>query len=187
MRFWLGWLILPAIAPEMTVERVLESVMQTYQQMVEMAKVGMIDSRPDATTYELLMHTLNRRLSSSKTAVEIMQAMMQSNGVGWTPQTMKAAFQLCRGRNDLKSARVVLKDVVADKSRSFKIPSGVLLAYVDMLKSEDAQNEALDLLKLSMEVSTDTVCAARYALFGFGFSDDRIYSSGTNRRSKSRS
>jgi hypothetical protein len=149
-----------AIAPELTVERTLESVMQTYQQMVEMAKVGMTDSGPDATTYELLMHTLNRRLSSSNTAVEIMQAMMQSNGVGWTPQTMKAAFQLCQGRNDLKSARIVLKDVVADKSRSFKIPSGVLLAYLDMLKSEDAQTEALDLLKLSMEVSTSTVCAA---------------------------
>jgi hypothetical protein len=158
-----------AIAPELTVERTLENVMQTYQQMVEMAKVGMTDSGPDATTYELLMLTLNRRLSSSNTAVEIMQQMMSSRGVGWTPQTMKAAFQLCQGRKDLKSARVVLKDVVADKSRSFKIPSGVLLAYSDMLKSEDAQNEALELLELSMEVSTGTVCAARYAFFGFGF------------------
>lgn len=159
-----------AIAPELTVEIILESVMQTYQQMVEMAKVGMIDSGPDAMTYELLMHTLNRRLSSSNTAVDIMQEMKQSKVVGWTPHTMKAAFQVCQGRNDLKSARIVLKDVVADKSRSFKIPSGVLLAYLDMLKSEDAQTEALELLKLSMEVST--VCAARYALFGFGFSDD---------------
>jgi hypothetical protein len=171
-----------AIAPELTVERTLESVMQTYQQMVEMAKVGMTDSGPDATTYEMLMHTLNRRLSSSNTAMEIMQEMMRSQGVEWTPQTMKAAFQLCQGRNDLKSARVVLKDVVGDKSRSFKIPSGVLLTYLDMLKSENAQSEALELLELSIEVSTGTVCAARYALFKFGFSDDKTYYfSGTNR------
>jgi hypothetical protein len=175
-----------AIAPELTVEITLESVMQTYQLMVEMAKVGMADSGPDATTYELLMHTLHRRLSSSKTAVEIMREMMQSESVRWTPQTMKAAFQLCQGRNDLKTARMVLKDVIAEKSRSFKIPSEVLLVYLDMLKSEDAQKEALELLQLSMEVST--ACAGRCFSFGFVFADDCKYSySGTIQRSKSRS
>ncbi len=49
-----------AITPESAIERSLESTMQTYPQTVEMAtKAGMADSGPDATTYELLIHTLN--------------------------------------------------------------------------------------------------------------------------------
>jgi hypothetical protein len=157
-----------AIAPELDVEQTLEGIMQTYRQMVEMAKVGMLESGPDATTYELLIHTLNRRLSATKTAVDIIHEMMRSRAVGWTPRTLKAAFQLCQRRNDLHSARLVLKDVVEEKSRSFKIPSGVLLVYLDMLKAEDAQDEALELLKLAMEVSTVQRGGLGIVTFSFG-------------------
>jgi hypothetical protein len=55
---------------------------------------------------------------------------------------MKAAIQLCQRRNNPKSAHIVLKDEVAEKSPSFKIPSGVLLVYFGMLKSEEQIHKA---------------------------------------------
>lgn len=141
-----------AVASELDPDEISVLLMNVYWQMTKLASDGNQDAAPNSDTYEILLLTLSHRLGSIKTAADLVKSMIE-NRAAWTPETLVAAMHVLERRTLLDTAMEMLYNVVDDSDRIFKVPNRAFHSLLNMTKSVDAQDTALEVIQVCIKVS----------------------------------
>jgi hypothetical protein len=157
-----------AISPEIPPEQTLNLMMQTHGQMIELSNLIetsdmiMDDFRPDATTYEILLLVLSRRLQALSTAMSIVSdELLQSKSnksFTWTPTLLEIVIQNCKSRRYTDIAKRLLSGLHSDEEHtritmSENISKQAQISFIDVMKSENFMEEGVQVLQLVLKVS----------------------------------
>lgn len=172
-----------ALSPDLSPDQMLNRMMLTYDQMISLSNIAVTGNRlekddlpqndcycrPDASTYEILLLALNRRLRSSSTAIHMISTellgsttkkkKMISSSLIWTPSLLESVLQICESRRYCELTKRVLNSLLPDAKDCARIilPDGVskqaYLSLIRVMQSENEMMEGLRVLELSLKVS----------------------------------
>ena len=142
---------------------VLEAIMTIYWYMTESSALNAA-IRPNETTHEILLLALGKCLNATKTGIDLIHTIRKhGNDLKNNPHLLHAAVQLCKLRNDLPLAHRLVQDAASShmdaqttETQLFSQPSNIHVstfhALIDMAKSENRPEEAVDALRLCLQV-----------------------------------
>ena len=134
------------LSSELQQEEILKSSMMLFERMQHQLS----DTEPDPDTYEILLLALRRRLVFSRTAVELVSRMVETH-VEWTQDTLLAALP-CLGRDHLDLAMTVLRNFAQDPNRKGSIHESAFISVLNVARSLDGKQAALEILELCLKV-----------------------------------
>lgn len=137
---------------ELTIDTILNHSLELFEHMKSLGYSGMGESGPDAYTFRILMMALNRRLMASGEALKVGKEMLESN-IAFTPEAFLNCMDICFARNDLDAATDVL-DTVLGRDPTFRPPVDSYICIVEMMKKQNLQTEAFDLLRRTQEMNS---------------------------------
>ena len=149
-------LALFSLSSEIDPDDISSILMRTYHQMKKFGKRGLSGSAPNAETYEILLLALGNRVGSSKTGVDIVRTMLKDLSE-WTPEAMVAAIRVLENRNMLSDGMDILKVVVCQDDRSFRIPLRFFHSLINIAKDLDEQDQSIEIIRSCLKVSQNRV------------------------------
>lgn len=143
-------LLCMALDTNMSREEILESLMIALQQMNQLVDAGADSLQLDATTYEIILHALNKRVLAFKTGNDLVKELLDKQ-VDWNRHSLMAAVQLCDKRNNMELALRLVTQVSAMEGRSFKIPASVYNLIIKMAKKDGLVDGAMAAVRLCLK------------------------------------
>lgn len=137
-------------AVDKSVDTILNDSLHLFEQMKALRCSGRRECGPDLYTFRILVLALSRRLMASGEALKLSHELVES-GLEMTPETFFNCMEICFERNDLTAATKILSAALK-KNPSFRPPVEAYLWMIDMMKSQNMQAEALNLLKQTQDV-----------------------------------
>jgi hypothetical protein len=130
-----------AVATELLPDDILTMLVDVFEQMKR-------DSRPDATTYEVLLLALGRRFAASPMAASFV--MDVTADVEWSAKMFEAAASICEHRNNHQLAQKLLQ---AMEGSSVWVPKKAYRSLLEFSKIDDRRDFALRIMNHALEVS----------------------------------
>lgn len=142
-----------SVSADLEPDEVSKILLNVYHNMLQLSNLGSSECCPNAMTYEIILLTLNRRLESVTTAIDLVKNMTDELLI-WTPELLVAAFHTIQKRNLLSFGINVINTARSgrDKKR-FRIPIRVFMSLIRMEKALNAQDDAISTIKMYMKVS----------------------------------
>jgi hypothetical protein len=134
-----------------SVDAILNDALHLFEQMKTLGYSGREESGPDVNTFRILIMALSRRLMANGEALRLSKEIFHS-GLEMTPEAFLICMEICFERNDLAAATGML-NAALENNESFRPPVDSYLRMIEMMKSQNLQAEALNLLKRAQEVS----------------------------------
>jgi hypothetical protein len=125
-------------------------MLRAYRQMYEMGEAG-LDCAPDASTFTILMITLDRRAKAPISAIDICRKMIDS-GVELNSDAFAEAISCLEKRNNIKDTERLMNLSHENKIGEIDVPRSAWLTLLNMYKNENLQEKALDLVEKCIEV-----------------------------------
>jgi hypothetical protein len=141
-----------AIATDVAPDDILALLMQTHNQMNELASAGFPECQPNAVTHEILLLALVRRFSAFYNAIDLVMTLSKSPRFSWTSKTLQAASELCERKDLLRMSRDMMDDLQKKNVTSFRIPKRVFINLINVYKDNDARQDAIEMLRLGLKV-----------------------------------
>jgi hypothetical protein len=140
-----------AIATDVLPDDILIKMMSIYHQMADLAEAG-FDCAPNAFTYEILLLALTRRFCAFQPALDLVVSLLDSPTFSWTPKTLEATLQLCERKGLFALTQKILSQLQSSSGSDVEIPKRAYQSLINLMKSNDARNGALEVLRLLLKV-----------------------------------
>jgi hypothetical protein len=131
-------------------DEAIKMMVKTYRHMTEVGRSN-AECAPDATTYTILMVTLDRRAKAPSSAAEICKEMMSSD-VKLSPEALVQGLRSFRRRNNIKDAECLFNSALDSESHETNVPVDAWLGLLRIYKHLDMQQEAVDLVTRCIQV-----------------------------------
>lgn len=138
-------LLLHVVTSSLQTDDTIELMLKTYQQMSELGRSG-VDCAPDATTFIILMVTLDRRANAPLSAADICRQMMDS-GVELSSEAFVQGISCLNLRNGIRDTERLMNSVLDNETSQLVVPIWAWMSLLRMYKNENMQHEALDLVE----------------------------------------
>ena len=136
---------------DLSVDAILNQSLHLFEQMKTLSYSGREESGPDVYTFRILMTALSRRLMATGEALKLCDEILDSPAVEFTPEAFLNCTDICFTRNDLTAATKLLNTVI-ERDSSFRPPIDSYIRIIEMMKKQNLQTEAFDLLKQTQQV-----------------------------------
>jgi hypothetical protein len=123
-------------------DTILEWCLQIFNEMLLVADTGHLECQPDATTYRLLILSLNKRFMAPGEAIKLCHRMIADETFSvLTPETFMEGMHACREKMDLATGREMME--IAFTKQRVRPPVDSCISFVDMMKTQQLRDEAL--------------------------------------------
>eukprot|EP00980_Cylindrotheca_fusiformis_P028100 scaffold22580_cov210-Cylindrotheca_fusiformis.AAC.7 len=145
-------LALMVTSMDSSVDNILNDSLQLFDQMRVLGHSGREECGPDVNTFRILILALSRRLMANGEALKLSQEFFEC-GLEVTPETFLNCMETCFERNDLAAATGMLSAAIKNNPQ-FRPPVVSYLRIIDMMKRQNLQSNALNLIEQARENST---------------------------------
>jgi len=144
-------LLLRVATSSLETDEAIDLMLKTYKQMSELGRSG-ADCAPDATTFTILMVTLDCRANAPLSAADICRQMMDSS-VELSSEAFAQGMSCLERRNNIRDTERLIDSVLDDETSQHAVPMWAWMSLLKMYKHENMQQEALDLVQKCMQTN----------------------------------
>lgn len=144
-------LLLSIATASVQTNEAISLMLKTYDQMSELGRAG-AECSPDATTYTILMVTLDRKAHAPLSAIDICRQMMNS-GVMLSSAALVEGLSCLIRRNQTEDTKRLIHSVLDDDRSQLVIPGWAWTGLLRMYKNENMQDEALNLIDKCLQMN----------------------------------
>lgn len=168
-------MLLTLATSSMATTKVVEMMLETFRHMSELAKSG-VQCPPNASTYTILMVTMERRAQAPRSAAGICREMIISD-VKLSSEAIVHGMRCLKAVNNFQDAKLLLDSAVNNESHASFIPAVGWCSLLQMYKQENMQQAAVSLIKKCIKVrrllTVSDTSHVHAQLVPFPFTDER--------------